>query len=172
MCFLVNLYELLSTGSKQEPCQISQYLINSQRTHTEVDRQINTLFILKHLRDLKVLQCFYLLVYWAASLKSNSRSPTPSCDVTEVTRKCRLKHYNNCKLALLKKVKNIKMCFIYDKQFPLWIIKKYKTPQQHKDLKKCLLTMAYIISLIHQSLVRWRNNSSFFKLFLTHSDSI
>lgn len=134
--------------------------------------RLNTLFILKHLRDLKVLQCFYLLVYWAASLKSNSRSPTPSCDVTEVTRKCLLKHYNNCKLALLTKVKNIKMCFIYDKQFPLWIIKKYKTPQQHKDLKKCLLTMAYIISLIHQSLVRWRNNSSFFKLFLTHSDSI
>lgn len=75
--------------------------------------RLNTLFILKHLRDLKVLQCFYLLVYWAASLKSNSRSPTPSCDVTEVTRKCLLKHYNNCKLALLKKVKNIKMCFIY-----------------------------------------------------------
>lgn len=83
--------------------------------------RLNTLFILKHLRDLKVPQCFYLLVYWAASLKSNSRSPTPSCDVTEVTRKCLLKHYNNCKLALLKKVKNIKMCFIYDKQFPLWI---------------------------------------------------
>lgn len=70
--------------------------------------RLNTLFILKHLRDLKVLQCFYLLVYWAASLKSNSRSPTPSCDVTEVTRKCLLKHY----LHYWKKWK-ISRCALY-----------------------------------------------------------
>lgn len=52
------------------------------------------------------------------------------------------------------------------------VTKNIKPPQHHKYLKKYLLTKSYIISLIYQSLVQWiLNNVSFFKLFLTHSDS-
>lgn len=53
----------------------------------------------------------------------------------------------------------------------LFEFSKNKTPQQHKDVQKYLLTKAYIISLIHPSLVQWiLNYVSFFKVFLTHLD--
>lgn len=124
--------------------------------------RLNTLFILKHLRDL----C-NVFICWCT--ERHHWSPTADPRLHHVMWQ-RLR--GNVFLSITTTVNLHYWNDIYDKQFPLWIIKKYKTPQQHKDLKKCLLTMAYIISLIHQSLVRWRNNSSFFKLFLTHSDSI
>lgn len=94
--------------------------------------RLNTLFILKHLRDLKVLQCFYLLVYWAASLKSNSRSRLHHVMWQRLRGNVFLSITTTVNLHYWKKWKISRCALYYDKQFPLWIIKKYKTPQQHK----------------------------------------